>query len=175
MSRMTNLRLVLAVSFLFLIAAQALAQGDTTSAILGQVTDATNAAIPGATVTITNPQTGLQRTAKTDEEGRFDFPQLRPGTYSVKVEAEGFEPQQNDNVSFRSGPEAGGQFHAAGGSLGAERPGDYRSSAHQHGKRQYLLHSERAGLGGYSQSRRRPNLSLAVRFWRPDQYGGQQQ
>src|ERR1700738_5149614 len=99
MSRTTNLRLVLAVSFLFLIAAQALAQGETTSAIMGHVTDATNAAIPGATVTIRNPQTGLQRSAKTDDEGRFDFPQLRPGTYSVKVEAEGFEPQQNANVS----------------------------------------------------------------------------
>jgi len=73
---MTNLRLVRVVSFLFLIAAQALAQEETTSAIMGHVTDATNAAIPGATVTIRNPQTGLQRSAKTDEEGRFDFPQL---------------------------------------------------------------------------------------------------
>src|ERR1700676_3838396 len=98
MSRITNLRLVLAVSFLFLMAAQALAQGETTSAIMGQVTDVTNAAIPVATVTIRNPQTGLQRNAKTDEEGRFDFPQLRPGTYSVEVEADGFEPQQNNHV-----------------------------------------------------------------------------
>src|ERR1700728_4876346 len=76
----------------------ALAQGETTSAIVGQVTDATNAAIPGATVTITNRETALQRTAKTDDEGRFNFPQLKPGTYSVKVEAEGFDPRQNDNV-----------------------------------------------------------------------------
>ena len=30
--------------------------------------------------------------------GRFNFPQLKPGAYSVKAEAEGFEPQQNDNV-----------------------------------------------------------------------------
>ena len=58
---MTNLRLVLVVSFLFLIAAQALAQGETTSAIVGQVTDASGAAVPGATVTITSPTTGLQR------------------------------------------------------------------------------------------------------------------
>ncbi|MGB7025518.1 MAG: carboxypeptidase regulatory-like domain-containing protein [Candidatus Acidiferrales bacterium] len=75
-----------------------LAQGETTSAIVGQVTDATNAAIPSATVTITNRETALQRTAKTDDEGRFNFPQLNPGAYSVKVEAEGFDPQQNDNV-----------------------------------------------------------------------------
>ena len=50
-----------------------LAQGETTSAIIGQVTDATNATIPNATVTITNRETALQRTAKTDDEGRFIF------------------------------------------------------------------------------------------------------
>ena len=54
--------------------------------------------MPGATVTIANPETGLRRSAKTDEAGRFNFPQLKPGTYSVKVEAQGFEPRQNDNV-----------------------------------------------------------------------------
>ncbi|PYU18118.1 MAG: hypothetical protein DMG30_29000 [Acidobacteria bacterium] len=74
------------------------AQGETTSAIVGQVTDATNAAIPGARVRVTNRETGLERSAKTDEEGRFNFPQLRPGIYSVKVEADGFELQQNDNI-----------------------------------------------------------------------------
>src|ERR1700691_2414938 len=76
----------------------ALAQGETTSAIVGQVTDATSAAIPRATVIITNRETALQRGARTDEEGRFNFPQLKPGTYSVRVEAVGFEPQHNDNV-----------------------------------------------------------------------------
>jgi hypothetical protein len=76
----------------------ALAQGETTSAIVGQVTDATNAAIPGATVTITNRETALRRSAKTDDGGRFNFPQLKPGGYSVRVEAEGFEPRQNDDV-----------------------------------------------------------------------------
>ena len=75
-----------------------LAQGETTSAIVGQVTDATHAAIPGATVTIVNAETGLERRARTDNEGRFNFPQLSPGTYSVKLEAEGFEPQQIDHV-----------------------------------------------------------------------------
>jgi carboxypeptidase family protein len=74
------------------------AQGETTSAIVGQVNDPTNAAVPGATVTITNQETGLKRIAKTDDAGQFNFPQLKPGTYSVKVEAEGFAPQQNDNV-----------------------------------------------------------------------------
>src|SRR5271168_2423733 len=77
---------------------QALAQGETTSAIVGQVRDTTNAVVPGATVTIANLETGLRRSARTDDAGRFNFPQLKPGTYSVKAEAQGFEPQQNDNV-----------------------------------------------------------------------------
>jgi hypothetical protein len=85
-------------SFLLPFPQPAFGQGETTSAIVGQVTDATNAAIPSATVTITNRETSLQRTAKTDDEGRFNFPQLKPGTYSVKMEAEGFDPQQYDNV-----------------------------------------------------------------------------
>ena len=78
--------------------AQALAQGETTSAIVGQVRDTTNAVVPGATVTITNPDTGLKRSARTDDAGRFNFPQLKPGSYSVRAEAQGFNPGQNDNV-----------------------------------------------------------------------------
>jgi len=81
-----------------LLSAQALAQGETTSAIVGQVRDTTNAVVPGATVTIANFGIGLRRSAKTDDAGRFNFPQLKPGTYSVKAEAQGFEPGQNDNV-----------------------------------------------------------------------------
>jgi hypothetical protein len=78
--------------------AELLAQGETTSAIVGQVTDATNAAIPGVAVTVTNRETGFERGAKTDAEGRFAFPQLKPGSYLVRAEAGGFQPQHTDNV-----------------------------------------------------------------------------
>jgi hypothetical protein len=78
--------------------ARAFAQGETTSAIVGQVADATGAVVPGASVTITNQETGLKRSATTDDGGRFNFPQLKPGAYSVKVEAQGFQSKQNDNV-----------------------------------------------------------------------------
>src|SRR5260370_11381914 len=74
-------------------------QGETTSAIVGQVSDASGGAVPRARVTVTSKETGLRRSASTDDSGRFNFPQLKPGAYSVKVEAEGFEPQQNDAVS----------------------------------------------------------------------------
>jgi Carboxypeptidase regulatory-like domain len=90
---------VLAGLLLFLVQTNTHAQGETTSAIVGQVVDATNSAIPGATVSITSRGTGLRRSVKTDHEGGFSFPQLTPGTYSVRVEAQGFDPQQNDKVS----------------------------------------------------------------------------
>jgi Carboxypeptidase regulatory-like domain len=96
--RMGFARPAFASFLVLLIAAAVFAQGETTSALMGQVTDASGGAIPGVTVTITNRETGLQRIVKTSEEGRFNFPQLKPGPYSVKVVAEGFGPQQVDNV-----------------------------------------------------------------------------
>ncbi len=93
-----NCWVLLVLTLAGLLSAEALGQGETTSAIVGEVSDATSAVVPGARVTITNHETGLKRNAKTDDEGRFSFPQLKPGTYSVKVEAQGFAAQQNDNV-----------------------------------------------------------------------------
>jgi hypothetical protein len=81
-----------------LLPVEAAAQGETTSAIVGEVKDVTNAVVPGATVTITNHETGMKRSATTDDAGRFNFPQLKPGTYTVSAEASGFEPQENNNV-----------------------------------------------------------------------------
>jgi hypothetical protein len=105
----TNMRsstlsiLVFVGSFYCLLPEVTFSQGETTSAIIGQVSDASGAAVPGATVTATHKETGLRRSASTDDSGRFNFPQLKPGTYSVKVEAEGFETQQNDAVSSALG------------------------------------------------------------------------
>jgi hypothetical protein len=89
----------LVLGTLFVFSTPVFAQGETTSAIVGGVADTSDAVVPGAKVTVTNRETGLQRMATTDEQGRFSFPQLQPGKYSVKVEAEGFDQQQVDNVA----------------------------------------------------------------------------
>ena len=70
-------------------------QGETTSAILGTVVDETGAAIADATVKITSAENGVTRSAKTDNGGRFSFPQLKPGPYIVKAASEHFAPQEN--------------------------------------------------------------------------------
>src|SRR5260221_5230429 len=96
---LTLLIFVFVGSFHFLLPEATFSQGETTSAIIGQVSDASGAAVPNATVKVANKETGLKRSDKPDDSGRFNFPQLKPSAYSVKVEAEGFEPQQHDAVS----------------------------------------------------------------------------
>src|SRR5260370_19884239 len=99
MLRSTLSIFVLIGSFHFLLPEVTFSQGETTSAIVGQVRDASDAAVPNATVIVTNKETGLKRSAKTADSGRFNFPHLKPRAYSGNDVAEGFEPQQNDAVS----------------------------------------------------------------------------
>jgi len=91
-------RSLLGIAALCLFSIQALAQGETTSAIQGQATDSTGAVVSGAAVTATSLDTGSRRSVKTDAGGRFNFPQLKPGAYKVEIEAQGFEPQTANNV-----------------------------------------------------------------------------
>jgi hypothetical protein len=74
-------------------------QGETTAAIVGSVYDPAGAPIPGAQVTISSADSGLKRSVLTDAAGRFSFPQLQPGLYSVRVEATHFEGQRNNSVA----------------------------------------------------------------------------
>src|SRR6266852_1389940 len=73
-------------------------QGETTSAIVGSVVDPAGAAIARAKVTVTSTENGLKRSVNTDDAGRFNFPQLKPGRYSVKAEADRFESRENNSV-----------------------------------------------------------------------------
>jgi outer membrane receptor protein involved in Fe transport len=59
--------------------------------IMGSVTDSSGAAVPGATVTIKNVDTGLVRTAITSDDGSYAAPELPIGNYSVSVERAGFK------------------------------------------------------------------------------------
>ena len=59
--------------------------------VLGTVTDSSGAAVPGATVTIKNLDTGLTRVVATSEDGSYAAPELPIGTYSVNVEKAGFK------------------------------------------------------------------------------------
>ncbi len=74
--------------------------GNSTS-IGGTVTDPTGAVIPGATVTIHNPVSGLERTVTTDASGNFSFQNVPFNPYHTTVTAPGFTSWVQD-VDVRS-------------------------------------------------------------------------
>jgi len=112
-------------------------QGETTSAIAGQVTDETGAAIRGAKVSITNVGNGLKRSVETDEAGRFNFPQLIPGTYSVQGLRGGFSTAGNPGRFRRAGPHRRGQHHSRRPGAAAEVTVHRASSWNKHRECQY--------------------------------------
>jgi len=59
-------------------------------AIQGTITDQTKGVLPGATVTVTNLDTGITRTATSNEAGVYRVPSLDPGRYKVTAELQGF-------------------------------------------------------------------------------------
>jgi hypothetical protein len=59
--------------------------------IFGTVTDTSGAAVPNATVTITNTGTNVSETTKSNVSGNYTQTRLNPGTYRVKVEAPSFK------------------------------------------------------------------------------------
>lgn len=69
----------------------AVGQDDTSATVLGQVTDAAGAAVPNATVVVTNTVTGQSRTVQTNDEGLYNVYPLIPGDYTVSVEMTGFK------------------------------------------------------------------------------------
>ena len=71
------------------VAAPAAAQFET-AVVLGTVNDASAAAVPGATITLTNLDTGIAASTLTDEHGSYQFLNVRIGRYQVSAELTGF-------------------------------------------------------------------------------------
>ena len=74
-----------------------------TGRISGQVFDASQAAIPGVTVTLENPANGDHRQVATDNVGRYTIPDLPIGRYSLKAEKTGFQTQVKQGVEVNVG------------------------------------------------------------------------
>jgi len=92
--------------FLFVLICPAGTFGQTASAsgrLEGLVLDSAGAAVPGATVVITNKETSVFTTLKTDEEGHFVALYLPPGVYEVSVEKEGFQKQVLQDTAVEVG------------------------------------------------------------------------
>lgn len=69
----------------------ALVQAQVSSgSVAGQVTDPSGAGVPGATVTLVNQETGVERTVKASESGNYSFPTVQAGVYTIRAEVAGF-------------------------------------------------------------------------------------
>ncbi len=89
-----------AILALFFFSAAVFAQAGKGS-LSGQVTDPSGAAIPGATVTLTGPNQ-MTKVAQTDEQGRYTFHGLEPGTYTVQISSKGFSTFNKTSIQVAS-------------------------------------------------------------------------
>src|ERR1700751_2590877 len=98
-----GLGLTLVLVFLFLCSISFAQTGSTS--LRGTVTDTNGASVPDARVTITSEAIGVSLTTKTDRDGAYQFLEVRPATYVLTVEAQGFATlKQTDLVLLVSTP-----------------------------------------------------------------------
>jgi Carboxypeptidase regulatory-like domain/TonB-dependent Receptor Plug Domain len=69
-----------------------------TGSLNGTVVDQSNQVLAGAKITLTSEKTGDVRSTTANESGSFNFLALLPGTYSIKVEQQGFKSVQRKDI-----------------------------------------------------------------------------
>jgi len=89
---------ILPILLLIFAALTASAQGGNAGAIRGTVTDPSGAVVPGATVHLTNAESGVDRSVISDATGQFVFTNVAFANYQIDVAANGFAPLSQDIV-----------------------------------------------------------------------------
>ncbi len=79
------------IAIILLLCAQSLSAQTHTGSTRGTVTDPRGAVVTGATIRLTNDETGEMRTTTSDGEGEYIISSLRPGPYRLIIAATGFE------------------------------------------------------------------------------------
>src|ERR1700722_740469 len=82
---------LLSVVAIALVVTQAHSQMAGTASVQGAITDGSGAAIQNASVTATNSATQVQHATRTGTDGLYSFPNIAIGSYSIDVEASGFQ------------------------------------------------------------------------------------
>src|SRR5438094_1151073 len=78
----------------------------TTATITGTVNDQSGAAVPGATVTLKNTDTGISRTAQTAENGKYEALSLPAGSYEISAALTGFRTVVHKGIGLAVGQNA---------------------------------------------------------------------
>jgi hypothetical protein len=89
---------------------------NTNASLSGLVLDGSQAAIPGATVAVTNANTGVARVTQSDNAGRYLVSNLIPGSYVVSAERQGFEKNILRGITLQVGQAADLDIHMSIGS-----------------------------------------------------------
>jgi Carboxypeptidase regulatory-like domain len=95
-----KLKLLAVVCALALSVAPA-AHGQATGSFSGNVVDKSGLAVAGATITATSQTTGMARDGKTDSAGHYLIPLLPVGTYTVRVDASGFQSVESKDLNLQ--------------------------------------------------------------------------
>jgi hypothetical protein len=90
----------LTLALLAQLIAGGIAWGQATTSIRGTVTDSSGGYVAGASVTLTNPESKIVRTATTGDDGGYQFLFLPPGTYTLDVAATGFQKYEQTSLQL---------------------------------------------------------------------------
>jgi hypothetical protein len=93
------------------------AQSTYTAQLTGVVTDASGGVLSGAKVTLTDEATNVGQSFLTDNHGIFVFTGIRPATYTIRVEAAGFGPQERKGLALAVSQQATVDFTLAPGKI----------------------------------------------------------
>lgn len=94
------MRRVCLISALLLVASFCVCGQTPTGTLQGTVSDESGALVSGAAVTVSNTNTNEAKKLETDSGGRYVVPFLTPGTYTVSIEAKGFNSAKESNIKI---------------------------------------------------------------------------
>jgi len=119
--------------------------------VTGRITDASNAAVPAASITITSLDTNQKRTVSSTQSGDFSIPQLAPGTYTLSAEREGFRREVIRKIVLETGQDFRADISLKVGALSETI--EVEASAP-------LINTDNASVGGVVEQRKISQLPL---------------
>ncbi|MGH9788173.1 MAG: carboxypeptidase regulatory-like domain-containing protein [Candidatus Acidiferrales bacterium] len=103
MKNQTVIGVSVLAAMIILVSAIPLAGQTTVGSVTGVVMDPTDAVIPGCRVTLTSLDTGVTREQATGSNGAFNFDRILPGTYTLRIERDGFRSQEFKDILVHVG------------------------------------------------------------------------
>ena len=155
-----SLVVVCVAALLWAVAGSAAAQA-VRATVLGTVTDRTGGVLPGATVNVTNTETGVVQRTVADSQGRYAVTNLLPAAYNVEASLSGFQTVVRQGIRLVVGSPGRRGLHAGTVGGAGNDHGHCRRAGRRHGVRG-ARHGDRAEADGRAAAAR-PQLLEADR------------